>query len=144
MTITAYLRQLQESQNRRKMVASRDIAAALFSRRSIPSMSRRIRVWATQFLNNQALSDHRQGKHVKIISLIDEKFIRSCCLAWLRSQRNDLTTALSFFKWGFEHLSLVVAFSRPVSIYERTSVRWVKRLHYKFGQYCKRRILRWS
>ena len=88
-------------------------------------------------LKQQALSDHRQGKHAKIISLIDDELIRSCCLTWLRSQRNDLITALSFSKWVCEHLSLVAALPRPVSISERTAVRWLKRLHYKFGEYRK-------
>ena len=62
LAIATYLRlqQKSESQNKQKMIASRQVAEALFPRRSISSMSRRIREWAKQFLSDQALSDHRQ------------------------------------------------------------------------------------
>jgi hypothetical protein len=109
----------------------------LFPKRGVDSTSRRIRHWAKQFLHNKALSDHQQGRHVKTRSLIEDEDVRSCCRSWLRDQRNDSITALSFSKWVPDQLHLDAQLPRQVSISERTAARWLNRLNYTFSRYGK-------
>ncbi|KAH6565578.1 hypothetical protein BASA62_007177 [Batrachochytrium salamandrivorans] len=99
MAVEKFLVLQQPPHNFLKMAASRMVAEALYSKSGQDSMSRRIRRWAKYFLLEKKLDDHQQGKHVKILSLIEEDNIQSSCRTWLRSQRNDMISALSFSKF---------------------------------------------
>jgi hypothetical protein len=137
MAILSYLKIQQCDKNVGKMKASRDVAAALFPKRKMNGTSRRIRQWAQQYLEFQTLSEHRQGKHVKTKSLIEDEDVKAACRSWLRSQQADSITALSFSKWVCENLWHVCELPRPVSISERTATRWLGRLNYRFREYRK-------
>ncbi|KAJ1341741.1 hypothetical protein BSLG_003701 [Batrachochytrium salamandrivorans] len=83
------------------------------------------------------LDDHQQGKHVKILSLIEEDNIQSSCRTWLRSQRNDMISALSFSKFITENIHVQLSLPWPIQISERTASKWMHRLNFDYKQYGK-------
>ena len=137
MAIMSYLKLQQTDTSVGKMKASREVAVALFPKRGVSGTSRRIRRWAQQYLHAQTLPEHRQGRHVKTKSLIEDEDVKAACRSWLQSQHTDSITALYFSKWVCENLSLASRLPRPVSISERTATRWLGRLNYSFGEYRK-------
>jgi hypothetical protein len=137
MAILSYLKLLQSDKTVGKMKASREVAASLFPKRKVNGTSRRIRQWAQQYLESQTLTEHRQGKHVKTKSLVEDEDVKAACRNWLQSQQTDSITALSFSNWVCENLWRVCELPRPVSISERTATRWLGRLNYRFREYRK-------
>lgn len=137
MAIQNYLVKLQPPHHLQKMTASREVAASLFPKRGRDSMSRKIRRWAKNFLHKKMLDDHQQGKHVKTKSLIEEEDIQISCRTWLRSQKHDFITALSFSKWIGENLHQELALPRPVEVSKRTATRWLHRLNLDYKNYGK-------
>ena len=61
---------------------------------------------AEVFLATGKLPEHSQGKHIKTISLINDEGVQAACRSYLRSQKNDSITGLSFAKWVNEHLHM--------------------------------------
>jgi hypothetical protein len=55
--------------------------------------------WAQHLLKSCRLPEHRQGKHIKVQSLIYEEDIASKCRRSLKSQINDSIIAQSFAFW---------------------------------------------
>ncbi|KAH6583636.1 hypothetical protein BASA61_007904 [Batrachochytrium salamandrivorans] len=137
MAVEKFLVLQQPPHNFLKMAASRMVAEALYSKSGQDSMSRRIRRWAKYFLLEKKLDDHQQGKHVKILSLIEEDNIQSSCRTWLRSQRNDMISALSFSKFITENIHVQLSLPWPIQISERTASKWMHRLNFDYKQYGK-------
>ena len=120
---------------RRKVQSSLASAQLTFPKRNQQHWARKIRTWADYFLRNSELSIHRQGKHIKVKSLIDDEDIRRRCLEYLRSQPNESITAQSFRLWICQHLHQAVGLVRPVEISESTALRWLIRLGMSFSEY---------
>ena len=135
--VMSYLKLQQNFKCIGKMKASREVSIALFPKRSVNGISRRIREWAQQYLENQSLPEHRQERHVKTKSLIEDEDVQAACRSWLRLQRSDSITALSFSKWVCENISLAARLPRPNSFSERTATSWLSHLNYRFGEYRK-------
>jgi hypothetical protein len=92
------------------------VAAEMFSNRSVGNMARKIRQWAMYFVQNKELSGHMQGRHMKTKSLIDDEDIASACRAWLRTQRSDTISPLSFCRWVLDELCKISSLPHPVII----------------------------
>ena len=123
-------------QNPRSKVQSSLASAQLtFPKRNQQHWAMKIRNWAEHFLKHSELSIDRQGKHIKVKSLIDDEDIRTCCREYLMSQPNESITAQTFRLWICKHLHQSVGLVRPVEISESTALRWLSRLGMAFSQY---------
>ena len=119
-----------------KMKASAE-AALLFPAKSTRYQARSIRNWARYFLENRRLPNHRQGKHIKTMSLIYDEDIASHCRRYLKSQINDSITAQSFANLVKDILHLETDLANSVLISERTAIRWLHHLGMDYLKYCK-------
>jgi hypothetical protein len=88
-----------------------------------------IRSWASAFRVSGALPLYEQGKHPKRASLIDEEEVQRDCIAFLRSQKDDERTALSFCRW-FSDVYFVLRYGmrRAKDLSENTARTWFKKL----------------
>ena len=121
---------------KKKVEASLE-AASLFPANSPGYQARSIRKWAQHFLETQSLPVHRQGTHIKTKSMIYDEDIARECRRHLKSQVNDSISAHSFADWIKNHLHLQVDLPRPVSISERTAIRWMHHLGMDYLRYSK-------
>ena len=67
-----------------KMDASNQIAQSVWNKNDY--MARCIRKWGDNFIETGELLIHRQGKHTKLESLLDDEDFKIKCQAWLRQQ----------------------------------------------------------
>lgn len=112
-------------------------AASLFPAKTPQYKARSIRKWAQHFLEKQSLPVHHQGMHVKTKSLIYDEDVARECRRYLKSQICDSITAHSFADWIKNHLHLKVDLPRPLSISERTAIRWMHHLGMDYMRYSK-------
>jgi hypothetical protein len=63
-----------------------------------------IRSWAKYYLEFGVLLEHRQGKHQKTKSLIDDEDVYNKCRKWLRSQKDGEVMPATFAKYVNETL----------------------------------------
>lgn len=131
------LRFFQLTKNGKRRVEASIDAASLFPDKSSRYQAKKIRKWAQHFLKTQSLPEHRQGKHIKTKSLIYDEDIANECRRYLKSQVNDSITAHSFVQWVTNQLHLKVDLPRPVSISERTAIRWIHYLGMNYLTYSK-------
>ena len=122
-----------------KIQASVEVAERLFPESNAQYTGRKIRDWSMHFLKVGKLPEHKQGKHAKTVSLMNDEDIQKACRAYLRCQRNDTITSMSFMKWVNESLHLDPNVNLPASlnISERSATRWLHQLNYNYDQYKK-------
>ena len=66
------------------MDASNQIAQSVWNKNDY--MARCIRKWGDNFIETGKLLIHRQGKHTKLESLLNDEDFKIKCQAWLRQQ----------------------------------------------------------
>ena len=129
IAIQQFMVKLKED-SQSKISISVEIAKSLFSKSQPEWNARKIRQWASYFLVHKELPQPRQGMHVKIPSLIDQEDARRACLSWLRSTNANLISGRSFSEWIHSNLHNELELDAPVSISERTAVRWLTLLDF--------------
>lgn len=112
-------------------------ASSLIPSKSVRYQARKVRRWAQHFLEHRSLPSHRQGKHIKTNSLIYDEDVAKCCRRYLKSQVNDSITAISFANWLKDKLHLETGLPNPISIHERTAIRWLHHLGMDYMKYAK-------
>jgi hypothetical protein len=137
MRYTSLLRYFSSLKSGKRAMESSLDAAELFPNQSKSYTARKIRKWAEFYLQNQALPDHSQGKHIKTKSLIFDEDIASKCRQFLKKQINDAITGQSFAHWIHNNLHLEVDLPRPVQISSKTAVRWLHSLGMSYVKYTK-------
>lgn len=119
-----------------KMKASTE-ASSLFPAKPVRYQARNVRKWAQYFLEHRTLPSHRQGKHIKATSLIYDEDVASHCRRYLKSQVNDAITGNSFANWVKDKLHVEAQLPNPISICERTAIRWLHHLGMDYLKYAK-------
>lgn len=80
-----YLQHLLDG--KKKMNSSLQIAQEMWNKGAY--MSRCIRNWGDHYLKTGELPIHQQGKHVKIVSCLDDEDFTKTCKKWLRQQKPE-------------------------------------------------------
>jgi hypothetical protein len=127
--IFEYLNNL-DSNGKGKIKAS-EIASQLVYIDALPYRARTIRNWATYWLENNHLPFNHQGRHQKIIRLIDDEDTAEKCWTWVRSQ-GGTTTPLKFKNFIEEKLLVDTGISKKKTITLRTAERWLNVLGYSY------------
>lgn len=83
-----------------------------------------IRVWAKYWLQHFQLPPTFQGKHQKIIRLVDDEDVAAKCQAWIRSQGGH-TTPKKFKEFVKQTLLLKTGITKQKTISDSTSRRWL-------------------
>jgi len=87
--ILEYLTRLNDNEKGKMKVSMK--ATQLVFIKSGPYKARSIRYWANYWLKYNHLSVSNQGKHKKIIRLIDNEDIVKECHTWIRAQGETIT-----------------------------------------------------
>ena len=80
LSIRRYIQLLLDGQG--KMKASDQIAQTMWNKGDY--MARYIRKWGAHFIQTGELLVYRQGKHIKLESLLNDEDFKVDCKAWLR------------------------------------------------------------
>jgi hypothetical protein len=84
-------------------------------------------------VKTQTMMLHRQGRHQKTKSLIDDPDIRQALLSILRSQRAEVIEARSFSRWIANelHQNESLCLLQPIVVSESTAGRWLHILGFR-------------
>ncbi|CAB4446611.1 unnamed protein product [Rhizophagus irregularis] len=85
------LKRIKFKENEKGLIKASIEAAELVFIESRPYKARCIRVWAKYWLQHFQLPPTFQGKHQKIIRLVDDEDVAAKCQAWIRSQGGHTT-----------------------------------------------------
>ena len=121
--------------NNGKIRVSEEIAKFLFPERNAVHHGRLIRQWADHYLHSGSLPERRQGRFVKIRSLIQDDDVQRILRTYIRSESENVLTSCTLALWVKENLHLKLNLASPVSISEKTAQRWLKILGLKYGKY---------
>ncbi|CAJ0838087.1 12669_t:CDS:2 [Entrophospora sp. SA101] len=127
--IFEYLKRLNNG--KRKINSSLEAAQIVFIDPA-PCKSRTVRYWASYWLSNKSIPISKQGKHKKIIRLIDDEDIAEKSHLWIRSQGG--TTTPTKFKEFIEQNLLLDTGTTKKSMSITTASRWLNVLGYTFKQ----------
>ena len=133
MGIRQYLTRMQSEIG--KLRVSQEIASFLFPDRNVENQARLIRGWADHFLNTGALPERRQGRYVKVRSLIDDEDVQRVLRVYIRSSSSNALTCSSLAFWVKENLHTEIGLASHVMISEKTGQRWMKKLGLRYGRY---------
>jgi hypothetical protein len=124
-----YLKRLDDNGSG-KIKASIEAAKLVFIEYA-PYKPRTIQYWANFWLKNNHLPVSRQGKHQKMVRLIDEEDIAEECHTWIRSQ-GGTTTPLKFKEFVEQRLLVNTGITKKKTICVDTAARWLNVLGYFF------------
>lgn len=124
-----YLKRLDDN-GKGKMKASIEAAKLVFIEYA-PYKPRTIQYWANFWLKYNHLPVSRQGKHQKMVRLIDEEDIAEECHTWIRSQ-GGTTTPLKFKEFIEQKLLINTGITKKKTICVDTAARWLNVLGYFF------------
>ncbi len=99
-------------------------AAELVFIESHPYKARCIRVWTKYWLQNAQLPPTFQGKHQKIIRLVDDEDIAEKCQTWIRNQGGH-TTPIKFKEFVEQILLPETGITKQKTISNSTAKRWL-------------------
>jgi len=124
-----YLKRL-DNNGRGKIKASIEAAKLVFIEYA-SYKPRTIQYWANFWLKYNHLPVSRQGKHQKMVQLIDEEDIAEECHTCIRSQ-GGTTTSLKFKEFIEQKLLINTGITRKKTICIETAARWLNVLGYFF------------
>src|SRR6266498_4394865 len=113
-------------------------AAELVFIESHPYKARCIRVWTKYWLQNAQLPPTFQGKHQKIIRLVDDEDIAEKCQTWIRNQGGH-TTPIKFKEFVEQILLPETGITKQKTISDSTARRWLNVLGF-FNQQQKQGV----
>ena len=120
-------------ENEKGLIKASVEAAELAFIDSRPYKARCIRVWAKYWLQNSHLPPTFQGKHQKIIQLVDDEDVAEKCQIWIRSQGGH-TTPTKFKEFVEQTLLPETGITKQKTISDSTARRWLNVLGF-FHQY---------
>src|SRR5438128_3927738 len=126
-----YLKRLDD--NGKKIIKASIEAAKLVFIKYAPHKPRTIRYWANFWLKYNHLPVSCQGKHQKMVRLIDEEDMAEECHMWIRSQ-GGTTTPLKFKEFIEQKLLINTGITKKnkKTICVQTAARWLNVLGYFF------------
>jgi hypothetical protein len=127
--IYKYLKRLGENE-KGKMKVSKEVAQLIFID-CVLYRARSIQYWTNFWLRYNHLPISCQGKHQKIIRLIDDEDIVEECHIWIRSQ-GEITTPLKFKEFVEQKLLVNSGITKKKTISIKTAARWLNILGYTF------------
>ena len=130
MAIRDYLNGLEEGMG--KIESSKKVASVyipLIKNRSIEWFAVQLRNWAYHFMETGSLLKFNQGKHKKLVCLIDDEDIQLECLSRLRSQKPSKRTARLFRNFINEEIIPNYQHSDATRISRRTASEWLNALN---------------
>jgi hypothetical protein len=131
--IFEYLKRLNDGKG--KINSSLEAAQIVFIDSAL-GKSRTIRYWASYWLSKKSIPVSEQGKHKKIIRLIDDEDIADMCRVWLHEQNYNATPS-KFKNFIQEELLPKIGVARRKNISLMTATRWLNVLGYSFQQHHK-------
>lgn len=133
LALRQYFQKLQQDSGRIRI--SEDISKYLFPDRNCVHQGRLIRKWADYYLNTGSIPESRQGRFVKIRSLIADDDVQRILKAYIRAESSNALTSCSLASWVKENLHQKTNLANPVIISEKTAQRWLKYLGLTYGRY---------
>jgi hypothetical protein len=131
LAIRQYFQHLERDNG--KIRISEEIAKFLFPDRNQVHQGRLIRQWADHHLHSGMMPERRQGRFVKVRSLIDDDDVQRILWTQIRSESEDVLTSCTQAFWVKENLHLKINLTSLVNISEKTAQRWLKLLALNMG-----------
>ncbi len=98
-------------------------------------MARCIRKWEGHFIQTGELLTYRQGKHIKLESLLNDEDFKEDCQAWLRQQKPELRSPENLKRYIEETLFLkLVSHIKKDTISEKTCRNYMHLWGYKYDE----------
>jgi hypothetical protein len=133
LAIRQYFQQLQKESG--KIRISEEISKFLFPDRNHVHQGRLIRQWADHYLHSGLVPESRQGRFVKIRSLVGDNDVQRILRTYIRGESANMLTSCSLASWVKDNLHLKLKLASPVIISEKTAQRWLKYLGLTYGRY---------
>jgi hypothetical protein len=133
LALRQYFQKLQNESG--KIRISEEISKYLFPDRNCVHQGRLIRQWADYYLSSGSIPESRQGRFVKIRSLIADDDVQRILKVYIRSESANALTSCSLASWVKENLHQKINLPCPVIISEKTAQRWLKYLGLTYGRY---------
>ena len=102
LAVREYLQRLQQENG--KIRVSEEIARFLFPDRNLVHQGRLIRHWADHYLHSGSMPERRQGRFVKIRSLIQDDDVQRILRIYIRSESENVLTSCTLALWVKENL----------------------------------------
>src|SRR5689334_17236178 len=109
LTIRQYFQKLQQVSG--KIRISEEISKFLFPDRNPVHQGRLIRKWADDYIHSGLIPENRQGRSVKIRSLIADDDVQRILRTYIRTESANMLTSCSLASWVKENLHLKLIWS---------------------------------